>query len=176
MNITPVHIRCESIDKYQRNPYECSTILQAISRSKEILLFKIWSNNVTVANHYAEFYSASSSTQCYTGLCFCLKPRQRTPKHFEYDQIKTKIFGFKNEATKPLKRGKSINHKLPSLRCSLKIQRHFFLWNFHTRFSSLSTDFQFSTRMLIFRKTNPEAEKLFLAFPLAKIPRFLRRI
>ncbi len=35
-------------------------------------------------------------------------PRQRTPKkkHFEYDQIKTKIFGFKDKATKPLKREK----------------------------------------------------------------------
>lgn len=38
---------------------------------------------------------------------FCLKPRQRTPRHFEYDQIKTKIFGLKDEATKPLKREKA---------------------------------------------------------------------
>jgi len=60
-------------------------------------------------------------------LALLLEPCQHTPKHFEYDQINTKIFGLKDKATKPLKREKGENHKLPSFRCSLKIQRDLFL-------------------------------------------------
>ncbi len=43
----------------------------AISRNKEILLFKNWSNNVTVANQHAELAIPHKvHTQCYIGLCF----------------------------------------------------------------------------------------------------------
>jgi hypothetical protein len=38
-------------------------------------------------------------------LAFLLEPSQRTPKHFEYDQIK--IIGLKDVAIKPLKREKA---------------------------------------------------------------------
>jgi hypothetical protein len=63
------------------------------------------------------FIPHQAQRKCYTGLCFRLKPRQRTPKHFEYDQIKTKIFGLKDEATKPLKReqAKTINCHYPDV-------------------------------------------------------------
>jgi len=37
-------------------------------------------------------------------LALLLEPCQHTPKHFEYDQIKTKIFGLKDKAMKPLKK------------------------------------------------------------------------
>ncbi len=39
------------------------------------------------------------------------------------------------------------------------------LWSSHTNFPLFSTDFQLSTRMLIFQKTNPEAENFFLVSP-----------
>jgi len=49
-------------------------------------------------------------------------------KHFEYDQIKTKIFGLKRQGHEAIeKRKRHKNHKLPSFRCSLKIQRYLFL-------------------------------------------------
>ncbi len=116
-----------NIKKFLRISHNSS----AISRSKEILLFNFfWSNNVTVANHYAESAIPHKTvhTQCYTCLCFTLKNLANAlQKHFEYDQIKTKIFGLKDKATKPLKREKGMNHKLPSFRCSLKIQRYLFL-------------------------------------------------
>ncbi len=72
---------------------------------------------------------------------FRLKPRQRTPKHFEYDQIKTKIFGLKDEATKPLKREKGKNHKLPSSRRSLKFKDTFFCETFTQKISPLFNRF-----------------------------------
>ncbi len=116
-------------------------------------------------------------TQCHNRLALLLEPCQHTPKHFEYDQIKTKIFGLNNKATKPLKRERAKNHKLPSSRRSLKIQDVFSCETFTQKFFSFQPIFKLSTRMLIFqKKTNPEAENFFLAFPLAKIPRFLRRI
>ena len=89
MNTTPVHIRCESIDKYREIPTNTHNS-SAISRSKEILLFKNWSNNVTVANHYAEsFIPHQVQCQCYTGLCFFRFKNlaNALQKHFEYDQI-----------------------------------------------------------------------------------------
>jgi len=45
-------------------------------------------------------------------LALLLEPCQHTPKHFEYDQIKTKIFGLKDkgyEAIEKRKRAKTIN-------------------------------------------------------------------
>ncbi len=54
------------------------------------------------------------------------KPRQRTPKHFEYDQIKTKIFGFKRRGYKATGKRKGKNHKLPSFTRSLKFKDTFF--------------------------------------------------
>ncbi len=50
-------------------------------------------------------------TQCYIGLRSHLEPCQHTPKHFEYDQIKIKIFGLKDEATEPFEKkgAKTIN-------------------------------------------------------------------
>jgi hypothetical protein len=73
-------------------------------------------------------------------------------KYFEYDQIKTKIFGLKDEGYEAIETRKSMNHKLPSFRCSLKIQRYLSCVIFTQRFLLFSTDFQFSTGMLIFRK------------------------
>ena len=155
MNDTPVHIRCESIDKYQ-NSYEYPTILQRwVAVKKSYSLKKIWSNNVTVANQYAESAIPHKTvhTQCYTGLCFTLKNLANAlQKHFEYDQIKTKIFGLKDEGYEAIETRKGMNHKLPSFRCSLKIQRYLSCEIFTQRFPLFSTDFRFSTGMLIFRK------------------------
>ena len=141
MNDTPVHIRCESIDKYQKNSYEYPTILQRWVAVKKSYSLKIWSNNVTVANHYAELAIPHKTvhTQCYTGLCFTLKNLANAlqKKHFEYDQIKTKIFGLKDEATKPLKKKrKGKNHKLPLFRRSLKFKDTFSCEIFTQNFSS----------------------------------------
>jgi hypothetical protein len=97
-------------------------------------------------------------------------------KHFEYDQIKTKIFGLKDEGYEAIETRKSMNHKLPSFRCSLKIQRYLSCVIFTQRFLLFSTDFSIFDRNVNLSKINPEAENFFLAFPLAKIPRFLRRI
>jgi len=74
------------------------------------------------------------------------------------------IFGFKrcgHEATEKRK-AKTINCHYPDISWN---SRCLLLWSSHTNFPLFSTDFQLSTRMLIFRKQNPEAEKFFLAFP-----------
>jgi hypothetical protein len=105
-----------------------------------------------------------------------LKTLPTPPKHFEYDQIKTKIFGLKDEGYEAIETRKSMNHKLPSFRCSLKIQRYLSCVIFTQRFLLFSTDFSIFDRNVNLSKINPEAENFFLAFPLAKIPRFLRRI
>ena len=97
-------------------------------------------------------------------------------KRCEYDQIKTKIFGLKDKATRPLKREKGKNHKLPSFRCSLKFKDTFSCEIFTRKFPLFSTDIQTFDKNVNLSKANPEAENFFLAFPLAKIPRFLRRI
>ena len=68
------------------------------------------------------------------------------------------------EATQPLKRerAKTINcHRSDIL-----------LWNFHTKISSLSNRFSTFDKNVNLSRINPEAENFFLAFPLAKIPRF----
>ena len=150
-----------------------------MSRSKEILLFKkIWSNNVTVANQYAESAIPHKTvhTLCYTGLCFTLKkPCQRTPKIFWIWSNQNQDFRFKRWRLRSHWK-KGMNHKLPSFRCSLKIQRYLSCVIFTQRFLLFSTDFSIFDRNVNLSKINPEAENFFLAFPLAKIPRFLRRI
>ncbi len=49
-----------------------------------------------------------------------------------------------------------------------EIQRCLFLWNFHTKCSLFSTDFQTFDKNVNLSKTNPEAENFFLAFPSLK--------
>ncbi len=99
-------------------------------------------------------------------LAFLLKPRQRTPKHFEYDQIKIKIFGFKRCGYKANKKRKAKNHKLPSSRHFLKLKMSF-LVKFPHKFPLFSTDFQLSSRMLIFRKQTRK-QRFPSCLPLAK--------
>ncbi len=47
-------------------------------------------------------FNANATQACVSAL----KPRQRTPKHFEYDQIKIKIFGLKDEGYKAIEKRK----------------------------------------------------------------------
>ncbi len=130
MNDTPVRIRCKPTifnDIHQEKLLRIFHNSSAISRNKEILLFKI---GVTMLQQQTsmqnQLFRTKVHTQCYIGLCFCLEPRQHAPKHFEYDQIKIKIFGLKDEATKPLKRERAKKpHKLPLFRCSLKFKMSF---------------------------------------------------
>jgi hypothetical protein len=96
-------------------------------------------------------------------------------------KLNSRFLGLKDEATKAFEKKKKEkrkgkNHKLPSFRCSLKIQRYLSCVIFTQRFLLFSTDFSIFDRNVNLSKINPEAENFFLAFPLAKIPRFLRRI
>ena len=93
-------------------------------------------------------------------LAKILKKKRR----FEYDQIKNLIFGLKRCGRKATEKRKARNHKLPLSRHFLKFKMSP-LVNSHTNFPLFSTDFQLSTRMLIFRKTNPETENFFLVSP-----------
>ncbi len=87
-------------------------------------------------------------------------------KHFEYDQIKTKIFGLKDEAIKPLKREKAKTINCHHSDVLWKIQRYLFLWNFHTKISPLFNRFSIFDKNVNLSKANPEAEKnSFLVFP-----------
>ncbi len=89
-------------------------------------------------------------------------------KHFEFDQIKIKIFGLKDKAMKPLKREKGKNHKLPSFRCSLKIQRYLFFVKRSHKIFPLFNRFSIFDKNVNLSKVNPEAENFFLAFPSLK--------
>ncbi len=103
-------------------------------------------------------------------LVFPLKNLANTPKHFEYDQIKIKIFGLKDEATKPFKKRKrSKNHKLPSFRRSLKFKDTFACEIFTQRFPLFFQPiFNFQQRMLIFRNKPGSIEISFLPSPSLK--------
>ncbi len=96
-------------------------------------------------------------------LVFLLKTSPTRSKTFEYDQIK--IIGLKDVATKSLKRekGKTINCHYPDISWNPGC---LFLWSFLTICSLFSTDFQLSSRMLIFRKQTRKQRIFFsLAFP-----------
>jgi len=70
-------------------------------------------------------------------LALLLEPCQHTPKHFEYDQIKTKIFGLKDKAMKPLKREKGENHKIAIIQMFFENSKTPFLVKFsHKDFPS----------------------------------------
>ena len=78
------------------------------------------------------------------------------------------IFGSKRCGRKATekRKAKTINCHYPDISWN---SRCLPLWSSHTNFPLFSTDFQLSTRMLIFRKkTNPEAEKTSSCLPLAK--------
>ena len=83
-------------------------------------------------------------------------------KHFEYDQIKIKIFGWGHKA---IKKSKGKNHKLPSSRRSLKLKDTFSCETYTQRFPLFSTDSRLSTRMLIFRKQTRKQKTSFLSSP-----------
>jgi hypothetical protein len=106
--------------------------------------------------------------QSYTGLCFTLKTSPTHSKTFWIWSNQNHDFRFKNKATKPLKREKGKNHKLPSFRCSLKIQRYLLLWNFHTKIPPLFSQFSIFDKNVNLSKANPEAENFFLVFPSLK--------
>ncbi len=100
-------------------------------------------------------------------------------KHFEYDQIKLKkIFGWGQEAFGKKKKKKEwqINHKLPSSRRSLKIQRYLFLWKLSHRkfplFFFLSTDFQTFDKNVNPSKQTRKQRKSLSRLPLAKYLEF----
>jgi hypothetical protein len=82
-------------------------------------------------------------------------------------KLKTKIFGLKDEATKPLKREKAetINCHYPDVLWNSKIPS--FCEIFTQDFPSFQPIFYFSTRMLIFRKQTRK-QKFLSCLPLAK--------
>ncbi len=100
-------------------------------------------------------------------LALLLEPCQNTPKHFEHDQIKIKIFGLEDEATKPLKRerAKTINchhpHVLWKFKMSFLVKLSHKIFPLFNRFSTFDKNVNLS-------KTNPEAKKFLSCFPLAK--------
>jgi hypothetical protein len=97
-----------------------------------------------------------------------LKPCQRTPKTFWIWSNQNQDFRFKRWRLRSHWKKKGMNHKLPSFRCSLKIQRHHSCEIFTQRFPLFSTDFRFSTRMLIFRKQTRKQRISFSPSPSLK--------
>ena len=104
-------------------------------------------------------------------MCFTLKSLANAlQKYFEYDQIKTKIFGSKRQGYKAIEKEKKARKTINCHHSDVlwKFKRYLFLWNFHTKFSLFSTDFQFSTRMLIFRKQTRKQKISFSPSPSLK--------
>ena len=98
-----------------------------------------------------------------------LKPCQRTPQHFEYDQIQIKIFGWGHAAFEKRKTAKTINCHHSDVLWKKNFQRYLLLWNFHTEdFPSFQPIFKLSTRMLIFRNKPGSKENSFLPSPSLK--------
>jgi hypothetical protein len=100
-------------------------------------------------------------------LAFLEEPCQHTPNKNVLNMIKLRFdFRFKRcgyKATEKRKaKKKTINCHYPDIswnpRCLLS-------WSSHTNFPLFSTDFQLSTRMLIFRKQTRKQNIFFLAFP-----------
>ncbi len=98
-------------------------------------------------------------------LAFLLEPRQHTPKHFEYDQIKIKIFGLKRQGYEASEKRKAKNYKLPLSRRS-KNKRCRFLWKISHKIFPLFDRFSTFDKNVNLSKANQEAENFFLAFPL----------
>ncbi len=142
----------------RRSSYEYSS---SDKSQKKILLFRTWSNNVTVANQFSEqmFSETTKFTQSYIRLKFLKKLHQQTPKYFEHFQHDAKSIRFDH---------KSLKKKPTSY---LKRKRHNHANCHHPDISWDSTMSRVST--FLFKK---KTSKLFIQtfFLFKKHPKFKR--
>jgi hypothetical protein len=99
-------------------------------------------------------------------LAFTFRTLPTHSKHFEYDQIELKIFGLKDEATKPLERemAKTINCHHSDVLWNSKIP--FPVKFSHRKFPLFSTDIQtFDKNVNLSKQTRKQRKVFFLVFP-----------